>query len=498
MKTKVLFALLILFVVSFSLYANDRTDNIDVFILLDKSLSMQEDNKIHYVREYVNNFILDRIIIPGDRLYIINFFGQTEVFVNTIIRDENHIEEIKQDVLRIRADGRFTDIGNALNTLVAISARYEGNNRLKYMLLMTDGRQEAPPGSPYQWELGRPFNHRFLENTRVIEKKGWKIFVLGLGRDTDARLLAEELSARYAEIDTGPVSQALSEDDSPSLLERLIEETSDFLSVVRVVSGPSISYRGFFQRPYIEFTTEASFLSAVKDVSLASIIITDNQSRESGNIIESAARISFTEDGTKNIRIPVTIPDNLPDGTITGELRFVYGTQNLLTPSLFNISFTNKSIIERFLVHLIILGIILLALLLLAAKSLSSGSGSRAAAVKQPIAAKSFTPVAAAAGSGLAFFFYLNGKKLQELPFVLNNKENIFLNLSPTGAVDLSKTKNEFTKAMLTAKGKVLSMEVFDKSILNNKKQKLDNILEMSINFLKKGGKDLILSFKRK
>ncbi len=44
--------------------ADSRKDNIDVIIALDKSLSME--NKIGGVREWVNSFIIDQLLIPGD------------------------------------------------------------------------------------------------------------------------------------------------------------------------------------------------------------------------------------------------------------------------------------------------------------------------------------------------------------------------------------------------------------------------------------------------
>jgi len=501
MKIKVLSVIFILFFIQNPLFSDTRTENIDLFILLDKSLSMVEDDKIKAVNEYVSNFIIDKTIIPGDTVYIINFYGKTEIFLNTTVRDQNHKEEIKQKIMGIKADGRFTDIGNALDTLASTAAQYEENGRIKYMLLMTDGRQEAPPDSIYQWELGKPFNHKFLENTRSIAKQGWKIHILGIGRHTDAQRLAEELIATFSEVDSKPrqphETQAQQGDVTPddtSLTERLIAETSDFFSVIRVVSMPNIFYKGFMQKPYIEFETEASFLNSVQDIGLVSIVLTDSQSRETFEIIGEAVNITFQEDGSKNIRVPVNIPDNLPKGRISGEVRFAYGTQNVLTPSLFDISFDNRSIFSRFMVYFIILAIILLILLLALARffALSSRrSGSRSATA--PVAsAKS------AVKDGLSFFFYLNGKKIQELPFTLKNMENIFLNLSPLGVVNLTSKKSEFTKAMLTAKGKILSMEVFDKSLIRDSKQKFDDVIEKSFNFLKKSGKSLDISFKKK
>ena len=172
MKRHIFLIMFIVLFLQFPVFPDNREDNIDVFIVLDKSLSMED--KIEAVSGYINTFIVDKIIIPGDMLYILDFYGKTEILINSTITDENHKTEIKNTIKKVKADGRFTDIGNALDGLSEIIPRYENNGRLKYMLLITDGKQEAPPESVYYSPDGS-FNHRFLEHTRTIEKQGWKI-----------------------------------------------------------------------------------------------------------------------------------------------------------------------------------------------------------------------------------------------------------------------------------------------------------------------------------
>ena len=393
MKNRALFIFFIVFLIQFPLFSDTREENIDVFILLDKSLSMEEGKKIEAVKEYVCKYILDEIILPGDMVYIINFYGKTEILVNSEVKDDNHKEEIKRNIMKIKADGRFTDIGTALDKLAANSTAYDANKRLKYMLLITDGRQEAPPESVYQWPLGKPFNHKFLEHTKTIEKKGWKIHILGIGQYTDTKMLAEKLSATYSEIDTGKVqaqqergtlgnpSGSGSLSSNGSLVDKLIAGTPDFLSVVKVISEPVISYKGFFQKPYIEFETEASYLNSVREIGLSSIILTNKQSQETCDIIESMVDISYTKNGVKSIKIPLNIPDNLQNGKIDGEIRFVYVNQNVLTPSLLDVNFTKKNVFSRFLVHFIILAILALIIILFFVKS--GGLKSKPSAVKK-------------------------------------------------------------------------------------------------------------------
>ena len=76
------------------------------------------------------------------------------------------------------------------------------------MLLITDGKQEAPPESKYYSPDGS-FNHEFLKNSKVIQKQGWKIHILGIGMGTSAKELAENLSATYSEVPEEPSPEEL-------------------------------------------------------------------------------------------------------------------------------------------------------------------------------------------------------------------------------------------------------------------------------------------------
>jgi len=188
--------LLTMFLLSVSLWSDNRTANLDLYLVLDKSLSMEEE--IEEVIEYVNGFLLKELLIPGDRLFLIPFYGEAPILYQGKILQEEDFSSVMTEISQLRADGAYTDIGNALDMLNNIR-QPESPNR-KYFLLLTDGKQEAPPESPYYSPDGS-YNHRFLENTRIIRDQGWKIIVLGIGNDFDAQELARELSAGYAPLE---------------------------------------------------------------------------------------------------------------------------------------------------------------------------------------------------------------------------------------------------------------------------------------------------------
>ena len=171
------------------LFADQRAENLEIYLVLDKSLSMVEE--IEAVKEYVIEQIIEKIVIKGDYFLLIPFYGSTDNSFNGYISSRIELEDLHNRILNIQADGRFTDIGNALNTLRS-KIKSENKSTRKYMLLITDGKQEAPLNSPFYSPDGS-FNHEFLENTKEIQKSGWKIVVLGIGTESAAKEIAKEL-----------------------------------------------------------------------------------------------------------------------------------------------------------------------------------------------------------------------------------------------------------------------------------------------------------------
>ena len=60
--------------------ADTSKDNIDVVIALDKSLSME--HKVVAVKDWVNSFIIDQLLIKGDFLVVIAFYGKADLIIS--------------------------------------------------------------------------------------------------------------------------------------------------------------------------------------------------------------------------------------------------------------------------------------------------------------------------------------------------------------------------------------------------------------------------------
>ncbi len=196
---------------------DERTENIDVFLVLDKSLSMVEE--IGEVQKYVNDAIVNKLLIPGDYLLVINFYGEALIHIDKTIRNDQDKAVLRGKIGEILADGRFTDIGNALDALKQAVDTHDSGDRRRYLLLITDGIQEAPPESKYYSPDGS-FNHFFLENTKTIQKKGWKIHILGIGTSSAAREIARELSGEYTQVTEEPSAEEI-EQAAGELLGRI-------------------------------------------------------------------------------------------------------------------------------------------------------------------------------------------------------------------------------------------------------------------------------------
>lgn len=219
------FLVILLAVVCAGVFADERVDNVDMFVVLDKSLSMEEE--IEAVKDYVIDILIkgeeaedgslqSNGLIEGDSIHIIAFYGEAD----RIIAESYSVAEkdkIVSAIKRINADGAFTDIGNALDELKEWLAEASSvSGRRRFMILLTDGKQEAPLDSVYFSDDGI-FNHEYLENVKTFKRKGWFIHVLGIGRDSDARAIAQSLSASHEIVDTDSLNADSSGGESGSI-----------------------------------------------------------------------------------------------------------------------------------------------------------------------------------------------------------------------------------------------------------------------------------------
>lgn len=160
-----------------NIFSDTRTENLDVVLVLDKSLSMEDH--VEKTRRYIAESVFS-YLEPGDTITPILFFGQTQVLDTVEIKSEADKTRLLRRLQSEKANGRYTDIGNALDTLEKVLARLSNTERRKYLVLVTDEKQEAPPESKYFSKDG-VFTHPYLTWTAKKQMDGFSVIILGVG-----------------------------------------------------------------------------------------------------------------------------------------------------------------------------------------------------------------------------------------------------------------------------------------------------------------------------
>jgi hypothetical protein len=316
MKKSAILALLLALAGAAGIFADVRTEPIDVIVALDKSLSMVEE--IGAVIEYVNTYIIDQLLIPGDYFLVVAFYGKTDIPVALRIEGQADKQRAKQAISQLLADGRFTDIGNALDALGAQLAKLPEPNRRKHLLLITDGIQEAPPTSRYYSKDGK-FTHAFLENTKTIQKQGWKIEILGIGTHAGAAELAESLAAGYTELSEAPTAQ------------EFIEKTRGFLASVQITEGPDISAFNLLGLGRLHLGLTSRGYDQPVTVELSGIQLS-LPGRADQDILRSPRTLTVAPGTLLQASLRLALRPRLPAGEYKGEIRFLFAGQTQFTP----------------------------------------------------------------------------------------------------------------------------------------------------------------------
>jgi von Willebrand factor type A domain. len=172
MKKSGIFLCILVFFTFPPLLAGERTVPVDIFLMIDKSLSMAESGKYDSLHRWVQTQLIDQILIDGDWITIYQFYGKTDRLLTMTVSTPADRSRITGTIGKIQPDGQYTDIGLALDTMNDALARRGTNGRHKILLLLTDLKQEAPWTSRY---AGSPdsFESPYLAEARILEHDRW-------------------------------------------------------------------------------------------------------------------------------------------------------------------------------------------------------------------------------------------------------------------------------------------------------------------------------------
>ncbi|MDC7227194.1 MAG: VWA domain-containing protein [Spirochaetales bacterium] len=320
--------LIVIFAVSTPVFSDVRTENIELYLVIDKSKSMVEE--ISDVSQYINETFVEKFLITGDRLVLIQFYGKADLIYDGIINTDNK-RSVMEDISNIPADGRFTDIGNALDRLDRTVSNASGNGMRKYLILLTDGKQEAPPESRYYSPDGS-FNHDFLENAKIIQRSGWKIMILGIGQETAVEKLAEELGTTHEVLDFSGQAAKPEVKSEDEIIGRIIAED---LKIKDGLIYFKLSSEGYLESRTIEIEQ-----------------ITYQLPGRNINLLNKAFSIIIESDSEKAVDIEIS-PEALKEteeNEIEGSIIFKFTGDTPFLPAVFDsvlISTEGSSLIEN-------------------------------------------------------------------------------------------------------------------------------------------------------
>ncbi len=169
----------------------------DVVVAVDVSGSMSSKSVFTDVKTYLEGELVRPLLKPGDRFTLIVFGERARALPTRTIASEADIEAAVADIKGLQAGEDFTDLGSALEVLDgAMASRAEGDFR-PVAVFITDGKNAPPPTSPYSGK-DLSVDDRFTESGRRIAKKGWFLYVVGLGERNDADVVAAAVEGSKA------------------------------------------------------------------------------------------------------------------------------------------------------------------------------------------------------------------------------------------------------------------------------------------------------------
>lgn len=187
--------------------AGERTIPVDIFLMVDKSLSMAEPGKFESMHRWVRDQLIGQILIDGDWITIYDFYGVSQNLLTAEISGPADRDRVISAIDGIKPDGKYTDIGLALDTIKEALEKRGTNGRHKIMLLLSDLKQEAPWTSRY---AGSPesFESPYLAEARIIQHDAWYEITLDMDIQDKVVKASKDLFASIEENKDSPIGTA--------------------------------------------------------------------------------------------------------------------------------------------------------------------------------------------------------------------------------------------------------------------------------------------------
>ena len=213
---KLIFIFLLSAGVVFNLNAGERTMPVDMIIMIDKSLSMEDPGKFESLKRWVLDELIDQIIITGDWISIYQFYESPEHLISIEVKGKEDTAKIIKTIREIQPNGRFTDVGKALDKIQeAVNERGE-NGRYKVLFMLTDLEQDAPITSKYSGKQ-KKFSSPYLVESRIIKHDNWYEITVDMGLQDK---VVKNSKALFSDLLKNENKERLHSDENKALIKK--------------------------------------------------------------------------------------------------------------------------------------------------------------------------------------------------------------------------------------------------------------------------------------
>lgn len=214
-KLRIIFSIIFYCCITFTGIAGERTIPVDIFLMIDKSKSMQETGKFDSLHTWVRDTLVTEMLIPNDWITVWEFYEEPHELLTFTVNNESDRQKLINIIDNINPDGTFTDIGKALDSIQHSLNKRGKNNRYKILLLVTDLEQDAPWTSKYRGKQ-ESFKSPYLAEARIIKHNNWYEITLDMDIQDKVVKTTKEL---YSDI-VDNTDTPRSEDDQQQALIR--------------------------------------------------------------------------------------------------------------------------------------------------------------------------------------------------------------------------------------------------------------------------------------
>ena len=213
---KLIFIFLLSAGVLFNLNSGERTMPVDMIIMIDKSLSMQDPGRFDSLQQWVLDELIGEIIINGDWISIYQFYESPEHLISIEVKGKEDTAKIIKTIREIQPNGRFTDVGKALDKIQeAVNKRGE-NGRYKVLFMLTDLEQDAPMTSKYSGKQ-KKFSSPYLVESRIIKHDNWYEITVDMGLQDK---VVKNSKALFSDLLKNENKERLHSDENKALIKK--------------------------------------------------------------------------------------------------------------------------------------------------------------------------------------------------------------------------------------------------------------------------------------